>query len=69
MDIAKLLELKSAVEAKFDALTKEAQTIEADLREKNTELTKLMGDFRTYESLIENWVDKSEPNEGEVVNG
>jgi len=59
MNKDKLLELKAIAESTFESIVAEVKQLEAAVVEKNTEATKLQGDFRTLEKLIQDWVDPS----------
>ena len=59
----KLLELKAIAEQQFNSIASEVKQLETAILEKNTEATKLQGDFRTLEKLIESWIEPITENE------
>lgn len=59
MDKAKLEELRGIAEQRCNELFKQSQDIFA-------ELERTRGDYRTYDSLLLNWID-NEVKEAEVV--
>ena len=67
MEKDKLIDRKNATEAAFDSLAKEVKKDEDALDVKRSELTRLQGDFRTYEALIADWSDKKNSKEPPIV--
>jgi hypothetical protein len=63
MDKETLIELKNEAEGRFNYLSKERDDFRTKLDETVTELTRIQGDFRTYQTILDRWDD----NKVEIV--
>lgn len=60
MNKATLIQLKDDAEKHFNDIVKERDILKAKWDEIVTELSRIQGDFRTLEKLVNEWVDEGQ---------